>query len=153
MCRPQAAKSRFGCCLQKPQRSKQREIFINTNMVLMFLLCSLWEKGNVCSILYEHISYSCVKYRVWDVFCTTPTCDRVLNSCRRSPFYLWPHLLVHRALDQTSIRPVAQFLCNLAKLSFFLPQERLRASLHPTESISEQLKDVLLVSLLLRTWL
>lgn len=53
---------------------------------------------------------------------------------------------MHRALHHPSIRPVAQFLCNLAKLSFFLTEERLRASFRPTESISEQLKDVLLVS-------
>lgn len=64
------------------------------------------------------------------------------HGCRRSLFYLYPHLLVHRALDHPSVRPVAQFLCNLVKLSFFLTQEQLRVSLRPTDSIS--LSDVLL---------
>lgn len=147
MCRPQAAKSRFGCCLQKPQRSKQREIFINTNMVLM------WKRKCVQHFVWAHFLLLCEIWCLGRCLHDPDVWPCFTHSCRRSPLYLWPHLLVHRALDQTSLRPVAQFLCNLAKLSFFLPQERLRASLHPTESISEQLKDVLLVSLLLRTWL
>lgn len=112
----------------------------------MFLFFVVWEKGNVCSILYEHISYSCVKYRVWDVVCTTPMCDRVLHTTADARRFTSDLISSYIALWIKPPYDLSPSFCVIwrSSASSFLKNGFVRAS--TPQSISEQLKDVLLVS-------